>query len=73
MDIEKLSYEEAYKMLEETLNTMEEGKLSLEDSVKEFTKASELYKHCEKLLKNAEGKVKIIIDNEKEEEFSVEV
>ncbi len=73
MDIEKLSYEEAYKALEKILETIDEGDLSLDDSIEEFTKAGNLYKHCEKLLKEAEGKIRIILDDETEEDFSMEV
>ena len=61
-----MTYEEAYKKLEEILKNMEQGDLSLEDSMK----------HCENLLTKAEGEIKIImLDGEEvsEENFSVEV
>lgn len=71
-----MTYEEAYKKLEEILKNMEQGDLSLEDSMKCFEQANDLYKHCENLLTKAEGEIKIImLDGEEvsEENFSVEV
>ena len=47
--------------------------LSLEESVENFKLASELYKQCEKLLTEAEGQIKIIMEDDIEEDFSLEV
>lgn len=73
MDITKLSYEEAYEKLEKILEAMEKEKLSLEDSIEKFNLANNLYKHCENLLTKAEGRVKVIMEDGLEEDFSVEV
>lgn len=73
MEIEELSYEEAQKKLNELLEKMENEELSLEDSIKEFKLASELYEHCNELLTKAEGEIKVILDKDIEEDFSLEV
>lgn len=69
----KMTYEEAYAELEMILSKMEKGNLSLEESMDSFKKANDLYKHCETLLTKAEGEIKIILDSDMEEDFSVEV
>ncbi len=73
MPKKKITYEEAYAKLEEILSNMEKGELSLNDSMESFKEANELYKYCEELLGKAEGEVKIILENDLEDNFSVEV
>lgn len=60
---QNLSYEEALSELENILESLENGDLSLNDSLNEFSKGIELYKYCYELLNKAEGKVKLILDN----------
>ncbi|SDY48505.1 Exodeoxyribonuclease VII small subunit [Proteiniborus ethanoligenes] len=60
---QKLSYEEAILELESIVSLLENGELSLEESLTEFKKGVELYKHCYDILNNIEGEVKIILDN----------
>lgn len=71
---QNLSYEEALLELENILSMLENGDLSLDDSLTEFSKGVELYKYCYDLLNKVEGKVKIILDDGnndiKEEEFN---
>lgn len=60
---QNLSYEEALLELENILSMLENGDLSLDDSLTEFSKGVELYKYCYDLLNKVEGKVKIILDD----------
>lgn len=75
MKIDELSYEEAQKKLKDLLDKMENEELTLENSIKKFKIANQLYQHCNDLLNKAEGEVRIILDNDekKEEDFSLEV
>lgn len=60
---QNLSFEEAMTQLEDILSLLEDGELSLDDSLTQFSKGVELYKYCYELLNNVEGKVKIILDD----------
>lgn len=60
---QNLSFEDAIVQLENILSMLEDGDLSLDDSLAEFSKGVELYKYCYDLLNKVEGKVKIIIDD----------
>lgn len=50
-----LTFEDAMKALEALVKELESGTLSLEDSVKKYNEGIRLAKHCHDLLKNAEG------------------
>lgn len=53
----KNDFESSLTQLEEILSSMEEGGLSLEDSLKKFETGVKLTRHCQKLLEKAEQKV----------------
>lgn len=53
----KLTFESALKNLEEIVTKMEDGDLSLDQSIKKFEEGIDLVKLCEKQLHEAEGKV----------------
>ncbi|WP_075724084.1 exodeoxyribonuclease VII small subunit [Tissierella creatinophila] len=63
MEEKKLSYEDAFKQLEDIVEKLEGDKSSLNESVELFKKGVELYKYCNNLLSNAEGEVKVLLDN----------
>ena len=73
----KLSYEEAIEELEQILETLEEGNLSLKDSMEKFKRGVELYNYCNEILKDVEGEVKVLLKdqngNMNEEVFDLEV
>ncbi|NMA86329.1 MAG: exodeoxyribonuclease VII small subunit [Tissierellia bacterium] len=77
MNKEKLSYEEAIEELEEIINALESGELSLKDSLDNFKRGIELYNCCNEILEDIEGEVKILLKDEsgdlKEEVFDLEV
>ncbi len=59
-------FEKALESLEEIVSEMEQGDLSLEDSLAAFEKGVKLTKECQKSLKSVEQKVnKLIAKNDK--------
>ena len=73
----KLSYEKAIEELEQILEALEGGDLSLKDSMEKFKRGVELYNYCNEILKNVEGEVKVLLKdqdgNMNEEVFDLEV
>lgn len=66
-----LTYEEAYEKLEDILYKLESKTTSLDDSLNLYEEGISLYKHCNRLLENAQ--LKITKYNEKgiEETFDI--
>ncbi|MGM0395587.1 MAG: exodeoxyribonuclease VII small subunit [Bacillota bacterium] len=62
MDIEKLSYEEGMKLLEELLDELENEELTLDETIRKFKDAMKVYENCNKILTKAEGEVKMLLD-----------
>ncbi len=58
-----LSFEAAYARLEEILEKMNSGKVSLEDSLKLYEEADRLIGWCGKRLTEAEKKIEILVKN----------
>lgn len=56
-----LSYEKSFTRLEEILEKMNSGKLSLEESLKLYEEANTLITTCTTNLKKAEEKIEILI------------
>ena len=54
-------FETALEKLEELVSSMEEGDLSLEDSLQAFEKGIKLTRECQTALKRAEQKVQMLI------------
>ncbi|MEC8265556.1 MAG: exodeoxyribonuclease VII small subunit [Pseudomonadota bacterium] len=61
-DIEKMSFEEAFEELNKIIDFIEGGDISLDDSIKIYEMGIQLKKHCEKKLKDAEIKIKKVVD-----------
>jgi exodeoxyribonuclease VII small subunit len=61
----KINFEDALSELEEITQSLESGELSLEDSIKAFTRGVELKKICEDRLSEAEKQIKILEKGEK--------
>jgi len=59
----KPSFEEALKELESLVEAMEQGELTLEESLKSFERGVELTRTCQQALKSAEQKVEILSAN----------
>ena len=71
--MEKMTFEQAIKRLEEIVNLLENNETSLDDSVELFQEGVQLSQYCSTKLGNVENKVsKILIDGQLED-FDVEV
>ncbi len=69
------SFEEQIEELEQIVNQLEKGDLSLDDSVAKFEEGIKISKECNKILEKAEKKITILVnqDNElKEENFETD-
>ena len=64
-EIKELKFEEGLKKLEELVIQLDDGDLSLEDSISYYEIGIKLKSHCEKLLKTAELKILKVSDKEK--------
>lgn len=62
-----LSFEDAMNELEDIVDKLEKGELSLDESIEYFQKGMELSKHCSKKLNEVEKKISILIQDEKGE------
>ncbi|MEM7488891.1 MAG: exodeoxyribonuclease VII small subunit [Pseudomonadota bacterium] len=58
--VEAMSFEEAIAELEQVVNRLDSGDVSLEDSIKLYERGAALKTHCETKLKAAEEKVEQI-------------
>lgn len=54
-------FEKSMEELEQLVTNMEQGDLTLEQSLKEFERGVELTRHCQKALQEAEQKVEILL------------
>lgn len=71
------NFEEKLEELEKIAMQIEDGKLSLEDSISKFEEGIKLSKECTKILDDAEKKINILLENEEgdmiESKFEEEV
>lgn len=59
---EKMSFEEAFALLENTVSRMETGELTLEESLSAFEEAIALVKLCTAELNRAEQRVRMLTE-----------
>ena len=65
-------FEDKIKELEEIIEILESGDVSLDESIKKYTEAMKLVKECDSEHKNIETKVnKIVAENGSLEDFEV--
>lgn len=57
-------FEEAMKELEEIVETLEKGDLTLDESIKVFQRGIELSKFCSKRLNEVERKITMLIEDQ---------
>ena len=67
MSVKKKIFEERIVEIDDIIEKLENGELSLDDSIKEYEKAIKLIKESEKLLEAAEGKVMKVLEKNSEE------
>lgn len=65
-EIKDLSFEKAVEELEEIVNNLEEGGLSLEDSLDKFSRGVKLIKYCNEKLNETEKKIEVLIKEDDE-------
>ena len=58
------NFEESVESLESIVKKLEDGNLTLDQSLEEFQKGVEAYKYCNQVLNQVEGKVKLIVEKE---------
>ena len=58
----KFDFEAALEELEELVSSMEDGELSLEESLQAFENGIKLTRECQTALKNAEQKVQVLLN-----------
>lgn len=56
------NFEKALENLEEIVSSMENGGLTLEDSLKAFEKGIKLTRECQGALRDAEQKVRVLLN-----------
>lgn len=70
------TFEESISELEEIVSQLEDGNVTLDESLSLFEKGIKLSKNCQKMLDTAEKKVSILMTNEDgemiEEDFAEE-
>lgn len=70
---EEISFEDKIKKLEEIVKQLESGEVPLDDAIDKYTQAMKLAKECSDKLSEVSDRVnKILLDNGKLEEFTVE-
>ena len=69
-EIGSMSYEQAFKALEQIVASMESGQLSLEDSLAAYSRGNILLEHCQKSLAAVEQQVKILNERQQLTPFS---
>ena len=62
-----LNFESTLSEIEKIIESLEEGNLSLEDSIKAYEKGISLTKACQKMLSDAELKIKKLSSKEGED------
>lgn len=67
---EKFDFEKALQELEKLVEKMEEGDLSLEESLLQFERGVALTRSCQKALAQAEQKVQILLQNAGKDELT---
>ncbi len=73
MDDTKITYEEAIEELRNVVNTLNEGKVSLDESIKLYSRGIELAGICNKKLNEVEEKISIINkENGNEDPLNIE-
>ena len=60
MDKKEISFEESLDKLESIVSSLEKGDVPLDESIKLFEEGTALISNCNKLLENAEQKVKML-------------
>jgi exodeoxyribonuclease VII small subunit len=58
--VTEMKFEESLSELEQIIQSMEGGRLPLEESIAAYRRGSELLKHCQQQLSDAERKIQVL-------------
>ena len=61
---EKLNFNNGLSKLEEIINKMDSGELTLEESLKYFEEGIKIHRKCHSALKDAEQRISILTDSD---------
>jgi exodeoxyribonuclease VII small subunit len=61
---EKVSFEQALEQLEEIVEQIESGEVSLEQSIEKYARGIQLIKQCRGILDEAERKIQLLAETE---------
>ncbi len=64
-DLKKLTFEKAMKELEELVDSLDKGDISLDEAIAAYDRGSQLKDYCEKKLQEAKMKVDTIQASDK--------
>ncbi len=67
-----VEFEKALEELEALVERLEQGELTLEDSLKEFERGISLTRTCQSALREAEQRVRILTEQGDEEDFQAD-
>ena len=59
----KLTFEEGMQELEEIVRSLEQGQMPLEESLKEFERATALQKSLQEMLDDGDRRIRVLTDN----------
>ncbi len=60
-DVQEMSFEQALEALEKIVRRLESGDVSLEDSIDIYTRGTQLKRHCETKLRDAQERIEKIV------------
>jgi len=66
MTEEKVTFEQALAKLEQIVTEIEEGKVSLEESIERYAEGTALIKKCREILDAAEKEIQILVKGQDE-------
>ena len=61
---EKFNFNKGLSKLEEIINKMDSGELSLEESLKYFEEGVKIHRQCHSALKDAEQRISVLTEND---------
>lgn len=64
MTQQKANFEQSLQQLEQIVNQIERGEVSLEESIEKYAQGVELIKKCRAILNQAEKKITLLAQNE---------
>ncbi|MDR4508642.1 MAG: exodeoxyribonuclease VII small subunit [Candidatus Brocadiaceae bacterium] len=64
VNMAKVKFEEILKRLEDIVERIENGDLSLDETLSEYENGVKLYKKCVSLLDDAEKKIQVLVKDE---------